>query len=444
MLFIVFKSKILQALAITIFIWLAISSIAVKTSATPTPEPTLIPTPTPTPCPQVNSSHINFAAIFGNFVTTVYATPTPEPTPPSPTPTPTPCPTAVPTPPPPNPTPTSSPTPTPTPPTGGTTGCTDVTGDGIVNDADLTAVTDHFGETPLSANWDPIYDLSGDFIVGVADIALVNSQYGQSCTAVPTPTPTGVPTPTPIPTGGTCYDLTGDEKVDSADLAIVLAHFGQTTTHPSWDPKADLDNNGRVDTVDISLISKQLDTTCGGTPTPTPIISPTPTSGSVICYDFNNSGNVTVGDIALVVNNQSPPNPYNSTYDINKDNKVDQIDITYVKSQFGRTCDSLVPCPNPTPGQLPYTLSFDPPTTAGVNFHWQPPQCTKIALFIWKGTACNISQQAVFGIIFKDAGDGGPQNYSWSDINWESASPGDVFCAQLWLWVVPAPGSPPT
>jgi hypothetical protein len=51
-------------------------------------------------------------------------------------------------------------------------------------------------------------------------------------------------------------DLNGDGRVDIVDVSIVAKAFGSKVGDLVWDSRADLDGNGRVDIVDISIVAK--------------------------------------------------------------------------------------------------------------------------------------------------------------------------------------------
>ncbi len=75
-----------------------------------------------------------------------------------------------------------------------------------------------------------------------------NLIWGQEIGAVnPTPTPT--PTPTPPPVGGKKGDLNNDGRVDVIDLGIFLSNWGSTARPPS-----DLNQDGKVDIIDLGIL----------------------------------------------------------------------------------------------------------------------------------------------------------------------------------------------
>jgi Dockerin type I domain len=59
-------------------------------------------------------------------------------------------------------------------------------------------------------------------------------------------------------------DVNGNGVVDCADLAIVKASFGKTAGQAGFDPRADLNKDGVVSVLDLSIVAKQLPagTTC--------------------------------------------------------------------------------------------------------------------------------------------------------------------------------------
>lgn len=64
---------------------------------------------------------------------------------------------------------------------------------------------------------------------------------------------------------GPQYDLTGDGHVGMADVNIVLDAFGTFnatigggTAHPRWNATADVDINGIVNMVDVTLVLSEF------------------------------------------------------------------------------------------------------------------------------------------------------------------------------------------
>lgn len=53
-------------------------------------------------------------------------------------------------------------------------------------------------------------------------------------------------------------DVNGDGKVNIVDISIVAKAFGSKLGDPRWDPNADLDNNGLINIIDISKLAKEF------------------------------------------------------------------------------------------------------------------------------------------------------------------------------------------
>ena len=54
------------------------------------------------------------------------------------------------------------------------------------------------------------------------------------------------------------YDLNSDGKVDCADLAIIKASFGKKTGQVGFDPRADVNGDGIVNVLDLSVVARQV------------------------------------------------------------------------------------------------------------------------------------------------------------------------------------------
>ena len=53
-------------------------------------------------------------------------------------------------------------------------------------------------------------------------------------------------------------DVNGDALVNCADVAIVKASFGKRAGQPGFDARADLTRDGRVNVVDLTIVSRRL------------------------------------------------------------------------------------------------------------------------------------------------------------------------------------------
>ena len=129
-------------------------------------------------------------------------------------------------------------------------------------------VTQHFGQTEQSPSWDPQADLNKDGVVNTKDQViiremqrkeLVHEHFGETAES---------------PGYDPKADLNKDGVVNTKDQVIlrnrllraraqeattelkniVTQHFGQTEQSPSWDPQADLNKDGVVNTKDQVII----------------------------------------------------------------------------------------------------------------------------------------------------------------------------------------------
>ncbi|OGY47027.1 MAG: hypothetical protein A2840_02360 [Candidatus Buchananbacteria bacterium RIFCSPHIGHO2_01_FULL_47_11b] len=95
----------------------------------------------------------------------------------------------------------------------------------------------------------------------------------------------GVESPCNLP-----EDVDGNGVVDQIDWEIA-DHGRQAHGEPGYDPRLDLNGDGRVDYIDTNRISHAIGQQCSISPTPTPPISVTPTPNQ--CDgDFNHDGRV--------------------------------------------------------------------------------------------------------------------------------------------------------
>lgn len=57
-------------------------------------------------------------------------------------------------------------------------------------------------------------------------------------------------------------DVNNDGKVDGMDIALIIKAFGSSPGHPRWDSYLDVNNDGKVDIKDIALALKKYGKTC--------------------------------------------------------------------------------------------------------------------------------------------------------------------------------------
>jgi hypothetical protein len=53
-------------------------------------------------------------------------------------------------------------------------------------------------------------------------------------------------------------DLNNDGRVDMRDISIVASAFGSVPGHPRWNPVADVNDDGKIDLKDIALVARHF------------------------------------------------------------------------------------------------------------------------------------------------------------------------------------------
>jgi hypothetical protein len=61
-----------------------------------------------------------------------------------------------------------------------------------------------------------------------------------------------------VPVTAVKEDLNGDGKVNIEDIYVFAIAFGSYPGHPRWDPRADMDDNGRINVIDAVLIAMKF------------------------------------------------------------------------------------------------------------------------------------------------------------------------------------------
>lgn len=76
-------------------------------------------------------------------------------------------------------------------------------------------------------------------------------------------------------------DVNGDGVVNLIDLVLVAVRIGARAGGPAYDPRYDVNNDGRITFADLRIVISQFGTVCdGGSPTPTATRTATPTSAA--------------------------------------------------------------------------------------------------------------------------------------------------------------------
>ncbi len=79
----------------------------------------------------------------------------------------------------------------------------------------------------------------------------------------------------------TSGDLNEDNVINSADYAIAKALYGATKSSTNWNDNADLNKDGVINIYDLAIIANNMGKTgASGVWQSTPVVSPTPSSGT--------------------------------------------------------------------------------------------------------------------------------------------------------------------
>lgn len=195
----------------------------------------------------------------------------------------------------------------------------DLTGDGVVDSADVAVLQSYYGQAATTPGAQAA-DFNSDGVVNITDLSILLSHFGpvagptttsaasstsapSATTATPTqqsPT-TAAPATTSQGAGPSTVDddINRDGVVDSRDLDVLESYYGKTLDTPEA-RRADLDGDGTVNVVDLSIFLSHL-----------PAATTLPTSTSTTSADG-------------AVND-----------DVNRDGVVDDRDLDALKSHFG-------------------------------------------------------------------------------------------------------------
>ena len=212
--------------------------------------------------------------------------------------------------------------------------CFDVDGDSTVTISDINGITQKAGTIEGHPSYNSAYDIDHDKNIGSDDALLANSQYFKSCSQIGVTTIPATTTIIEIPEGisSLCADVDGDGRIEVNDILAVSQRSGTTAGSANYDPKYDLNNDGKIDTGDVSVAQGLYGVQC--TMSPVPTITRT-------CFDVTGDGIIGIEDTSAVtqkVGAKAGDANYNPSYDIDNDNNIGSDDVQLVVSQYFKTC----------------------------------------------------------------------------------------------------------
>ena len=210
-------------------------------------------------------------------------------------------------------------------------GCSDLDNDGKVSIRDLREIQKQLKKTNKDPDFNSQLDYDKNGIIDNVDISCLQSDFGKS-----------IKCPKDTKKCGCiqgCFDLNNDGQVNVIDLSILSKKSGLCVNDKGYDPKADFDGNGCINSHQLSqdyiCLQTNLgkkDITCGYDNT----------NGG--CSDLDNDNLVSEKDYNKMlklrgskVNDQS----YDPKADYNYDGRVDDIDIACFNEDEGNN----IKCP---------------------------------------------------------------------------------------------------
>ena len=107
----------------------------------------------------------------------------------------------------------------------------DFNGDGYINQADIDLIVPHFGETPSSPGWNPVFDIYPDQKIDMRDIAICTNNQGKD---IWTTFPTQYTLSISSGIGGTTDPPNGSYLYDEGTLVKVTAYPSQGYIFNYW------------------------------------------------------------------------------------------------------------------------------------------------------------------------------------------------------------------
>lgn len=212
----------------------------------------------------------------------------------------------------------------------------DVNGDGMVDSADLKAVSSQFG-TKAGAP----YDVNGDGTVDILDLSAASKLVGQACAK----------NASAANQFACIADLNHDGVVNKPDLNLVADQMGKAGS-------ADINGDGIVDILDLSKVANSFGRKCAANATSFCAIA-----------DADRSGTVNAKDLQLVAGDFGKK----SQYDMDGDGTITMVDLSKVASYVGQSCGNVSSgaapglAASPTPTSNPGSASVPTPDTRIAN-----------------------------------------------------------------------------
>ena len=202
-------------------------------------------------------------------------------------------------------------------------GCSDFNFNGQVDSQDLVL----FQQSYLKSSSDPNFKTSADYDddgdVDYIDLKCFQEDFGKS----------NFMCPRDEKSCGClqgCADFDGDGVVSNSDLVALQQSSNTCTGNPIFNPNLDFNKDGCINATQTSFDFLCFQERFGDSLTCN--FQPPTLSGG--CSDFNNDGQVSLGDLTYIQQISTGTKPYDPYADYNDDNLVDEIDIACFKLDF--------------------------------------------------------------------------------------------------------------
>jgi len=184
----------------------------------------------------------------------------------------------------------------------------DIDGDGDVDETDLQLFCKSYGKSKGEADYNPNADFDNSGRVDYLDLYVLARNYVPSLFTIP-------------PLKG---DIDGDCDVDDTDQSLFNATYGKSEGEAGYNPKADFDKSGKVDYLDLYVLSRNYGRTCLS-----------------LYGDIDGDCDVDGSDLSLLNASYGKSKGelgYNQKADFNEDGKVDYNDLYILARNYGKTC----------------------------------------------------------------------------------------------------------